>query len=339
MKNRQLCELELDQVHDNPLQPRFTISNELKTSVKAAVEDNGGRYPESMAIQVRERKEGGYEILAGHHRAGAARDLGLGTIWAFVCELSDEEAAALLATSNIQRGMTTLEHGKHAIFMQDEHGWTFAQYARAIGKSENSVYTYVHAYRVLEQFGGIKGQFAKVPTQALAALHGIGDRALQSSLLLQFHRRNTPGPMAVEVLRLMRENGLPMFLALEAAEGKDLVEPTAAGGSPRVDAHARPQGGQPSLSGKNPVASAADSNALLLSHLSDETIAGYEWTLALYQARAEEMEKVLAGKLSNQERAQLDDAIARLHKKIVGELQAERNATRPKKKSPAEAST
>lgn len=64
----QLRELTLPDLHPSRNQPRHTMSAETIAAIKAAIEDNGGEYPQDMAITVRPRLAGGFEIIAGHHR-------------------------------------------------------------------------------------------------------------------------------------------------------------------------------------------------------------------------------------------------------------------------------
>lgn len=52
---------------------------------------------------VRPRKEGGYELVAGHRRTTASQLAGLDTIKVMVKELSDDDATIIMVDSNIQR--------------------------------------------------------------------------------------------------------------------------------------------------------------------------------------------------------------------------------------------
>ena len=52
---------------------------------------------------VRSRKEGGYEIIAGHTRRHVCELLGIDTMPVFVKDLDDNEASLIMVDSNIQR--------------------------------------------------------------------------------------------------------------------------------------------------------------------------------------------------------------------------------------------
>lgn len=56
-----------------------------------------------VPLIVRTRPEGGYEIISGHRRCEACRELGIEKIPVRVQELTDDEATILMVNSNIQR--------------------------------------------------------------------------------------------------------------------------------------------------------------------------------------------------------------------------------------------
>ena len=56
-----------------------------------------------VPLIVRSRPEGGYEIISGHRRCEACRELGIEKVPVRVQELTDDEAIILMVNSNIQR--------------------------------------------------------------------------------------------------------------------------------------------------------------------------------------------------------------------------------------------
>ena len=56
-----------------------------------------------VPLIVRSRPEGGYEIISGHRRCEACRELGIEKLPVRVQELTDDEATILMVNSNIQR--------------------------------------------------------------------------------------------------------------------------------------------------------------------------------------------------------------------------------------------
>lgn len=304
MENRPR-ELALREVHDNPNQPRFAMNEEVIAGARAAM-DEAGAYPVAMALTVRERAAGGFEIIAGHHRARAAREAGLELVWAYVQELDDRQAAIALATTNNQASMTPLEHARHALWLEEQHGVTAEDYARLVGKSIQAVEQAITALRVLEDHGGITGPNAEVSIVALSALANVDDDAQRASLLFQFRQRRTTGLQARQVIQDLRD-GLGMRAAFDRAEGRDDAPPT----KPRVGAYAT-----------NPAGQAGDAAAVAAVRLNQELVAGYEWTLALYQARSEELEARFGQYLGDG----FADAVALRQKRILRELRADPKA-------------
>ena len=295
-----VAELALDEVHDNPHQPRFEMDDEVIAGARAMIARTGG-FPVSMAIVVRPRPQGGFEIIAGHHRVRAAREEGLETVSAHVEDLDDREAALALAATNNQRGMSPLEHAKHALWLEDAHGVTIEEYATACGKSKLSMNLAIAAFRVLADHGGPSGPNAGVPIVAIAGLVNVLDDAKRAALLYQFKKRQTTGAQAAEVIARVRA-GVATHEAFRLAEGG-------------IEREAAPSG-SPTWS------KAGDATAVAAVHRSNEVITAMEWTLALYQARAEELEALLSSPLAEQE-PHFSNRVATRMQRILRELRAD----------------
>jgi DNA modification methylase len=106
----------VDEICPNDANPRLYLRDEVVTGICAQLLRDGG-FPPWYAVIVRPRPEGGYELLAGHHRYVAVlraneQDAGIGEIPAWVVhDLSDKEASRLQVLSNLQTGLTDLELG------------------------------------------------------------------------------------------------------------------------------------------------------------------------------------------------------------------------------------
>ena len=87
---------ELHEFHNHPFQIR---SDEELEEMIESVRQHGVLVPGI----VRTRKEGGYEIIAGHTRRHVCELLGIDTIPVFVKDLDDDEASLIMVDSNIQR--------------------------------------------------------------------------------------------------------------------------------------------------------------------------------------------------------------------------------------------
>lgn len=292
-------ELQLDQVHDNPLQPRDSMNADVVAGVCAAIQD-AQRYPVSLAITVRPRTAGGWEIISGHHRATAARESELDTIWAHVQDLDDREAAIALAATNNQAEMTTFEHARHALLLSEQFGVTVREYSRMIGRAETSMSHAIKAYRVLSEHGGPGGPNGQVPLGALSALATVDNDAQRAGLLYQFRERRSTNAEAEGVIALVRQ-GVQMRAAFDQVEGK-------------------PAPGSGTKTGPNRHAS--DSTAVAASQANLELMAAFEWTLSLYQAWTEVLEERFAAQLKA-ERDKLTAEVAVRQRWILRELRAE----------------
>lgn len=87
---------ELHEFHNHPFQIRL---DEELTEMIESVREHGVLVPGI----VRKRKEGGYEIIAGHTRKHVCEILGFETMPVFVKEMDDDEASLVMVDSNIQR--------------------------------------------------------------------------------------------------------------------------------------------------------------------------------------------------------------------------------------------
>ena len=87
---------ELHEFHNHPFQIR---SDEELEEMIESVRQHGVLVPGI----VRSRKEGGYEIIAGHTRRHVCELLGIDTMPVFVKDLDDDEASLIMVDSNIQR--------------------------------------------------------------------------------------------------------------------------------------------------------------------------------------------------------------------------------------------
>lgn len=88
--------------------------------------------------------DGGWQILSGHHRAAAARQVGLETVPCWVRPLDDAAAYMLLATSNAQGELSALERGMHAL----RSGMDIERYAEKVGRKRGTVRNEVYAAKV-----------------------------------------------------------------------------------------------------------------------------------------------------------------------------------------------
>lgn len=110
-------ELNLDDLIPFKNQPFRLYSNDEMKDLKESIERIGLQHP----IIVRKIDNGKYEILAGHNRARAFKELGKTTIPAIIQDVDDDTAQMILVDTNIvqRQSITVMERAK-AYKLKDE---------------------------------------------------------------------------------------------------------------------------------------------------------------------------------------------------------------------------
>ena len=145
---------ELHPFRDHPFQVRM---DEEMERLKQSIVQSGVLVP----ALARKRREGGYELISGHRRMAACRELGLTTMPVIVQNLSDEEAIVTMVDANLQREhilpsekafaykmkMDALSHqGTRTDLTSSQVATksdTAAEIGRATGDSRDQVYRYI----------------------------------------------------------------------------------------------------------------------------------------------------------------------------------------------------
>jgi len=92
-------EIEVSKIHAFKNHPFKVIDDDKMHDLVESIMENGVLTP----VIVREDPEGGYEIISGHRRLFAVRQIGFDTIPAIVREMDDDSAAIAMVDSNLQR--------------------------------------------------------------------------------------------------------------------------------------------------------------------------------------------------------------------------------------------
>ena len=130
-----LVELDLEQIHPNPFQPRLRLDSATLDELAASIAQNGLLQP----IIVRSRAEG-YEIVAGERRWRAAQKAGLQRIPSIVQDISNQKMVEMALVENIQRAdLTAIEEAQAFSVLINEFGLTQEEVARQVGKSRTAV--------------------------------------------------------------------------------------------------------------------------------------------------------------------------------------------------------
>lgn len=94
-----IVEIAIDQMYPFDSHPFRVLDDEKMQETVESIREHGIISP----LIVRPRKEGGYEIIAGHRRKRACELIGLKAVPCFIRNLTDEEATITMVDSNIQR--------------------------------------------------------------------------------------------------------------------------------------------------------------------------------------------------------------------------------------------
>ncbi len=129
-------EIGIDDIQPSPYQPRRHFEPEALADLANSIARQGLLQP----IVVREKPQGGYELIAGERRWRAARQAGLEALPALVRSVTDEEASAFALIENIQReDLTALEEAMGLARLRDEFELTQQEIADAVGKSRVAI--------------------------------------------------------------------------------------------------------------------------------------------------------------------------------------------------------
>ena len=128
----------------------FKLNRDKVEQIKASAADVG------IIVPLRVRRKGDiYEIISGHHRLAAAKELGQLTVPCLVGEYDDEKAYKVLAESNIQRSQTLpSEYGK--IFarykeLAETEELSIEEIGKKFGVSQKTVYRYLSLNSMTEE--------------------------------------------------------------------------------------------------------------------------------------------------------------------------------------------
>ena len=160
------------QVLDVPIRELFPFQNhpfkvlddEKMAQTVESVRENGILVP----IMVRNRPEGGYEVISGHRRKHAAEIVGLDMVPVIIRDLTDDEAVIAMVDANLQREeilpsekafaykmkMDALKHrGKKSddptCSQVGNKSKTASSVGEAAGDSKNQVYRYIRLTELL----------------------------------------------------------------------------------------------------------------------------------------------------------------------------------------------
>lgn len=182
----EIREIPVESIRPNPAQPRLTYEPRALDELAESIRENGLIQP----VLVRQLLDGDYELIAGHRRWLAVKQLGLPTVRAIVESRTDAESAVLALVENIQRrDLGCMEEARAIAGLLESTGMTQQEAARRLGKSQPAV---ANKLRLLRLPGWVQeiveeGQLSERHARALLRLEREEDLR---RVLDQVRRRN-----------------------------------------------------------------------------------------------------------------------------------------------------
>lgn len=134
---------------------------ELKESIRA--------FGVLQPILVRPMGNGQYEVVAGARRVTAARELGLPTVPAIICDLDNSEAIIASLTENIQRNNLEVDEEGEAYKRLITVYGSVSRVARMVNKSERHIHRILDAYDALLHLRSISSTSPSAPVPTVTA--------------------------------------------------------------------------------------------------------------------------------------------------------------------------
>lgn len=182
----EIREIPVESIRPNPAQPRLTYEPRALDELAESIRENGLIQP----VLVRQLLDGDYELIAGHRRWLAVKQLGLPAVRAIVESRTDAESAVLALVENIQRrDLGCMEEARAIAGLMESTGMTQQEAARRLGKSQPAV---ANKLRLLRLPGWVQeiveeGQLSERHARALLRLEQEEDLR---RVLEQVRRRN-----------------------------------------------------------------------------------------------------------------------------------------------------
>ncbi|MBN2561455.1 MAG: ParB/RepB/Spo0J family partition protein [Phycisphaerae bacterium] len=170
-------EIPVDEVRQNPMQPRRRFDDQTLQSLAASIRDKGTLQP----IVVRPA-DGGYELVAGERRLRATRLANLDHIPAIVRAVPDDELLELALIENIHRtDLNPIERARAYRSMHDQHGLSHDEIARRVGEDRATVTNYMRLLALADDVMEMVSS-GELGVGHAKALLGISDPNSQTTL-------------------------------------------------------------------------------------------------------------------------------------------------------------
>jgi ParB family chromosome partitioning protein len=194
-----IIELDLDQIHPNPDQPRKIFNEEALQELAASIDKHGLIQP----ITVKRDDAGRYLLVAGERRYRAHQLLDRKTIPAIVTEGNVDEIALI---ENIQReDLNPLETAEALAKLMERYRYTQEEVGKVIGKAQNTVSTILRLNSLPEQIKQEYPTSDNVPKSVLVEISRLGSLDEQ----LKLWQAVKDGGLTVRVARAKKQAATP----------------------------------------------------------------------------------------------------------------------------------
>ena len=191
----------LDDITPNTYQPRKTFSAESLNELSESIKLQGILQP----ILVREKPQGGFELIAGERRWRASKLAGLDSIPAIVKSAFDEEVSVLALVENIQRdNLNAFEEAAALGRLRDEFKLTQEQIASAVGRSRAAVANLLRLLLLGERAKGLllEGHIEMGHARALLGIENLND---QEALAIEIKNKSLSVREAESLVRKFKD--------------------------------------------------------------------------------------------------------------------------------------
>jgi ParB family transcriptional regulator, chromosome partitioning protein len=195
-------EIPLDQIAQNPRQPRSTFHDATLQELAESIRTRGVLQP----VIVRPATGGQYELVAGERRLRAAKLANLTTIPAVIHELADPDALEIALVENLQReDLAPLERAAAYQQYLDTFGGTIDDLAAKLSESRANVSNYLRLLKLRPEICYMlgSGDLAMGQARAIAA---IDDPERQLAIAKLAVRRNLSVRQVEELARAGSES-------------------------------------------------------------------------------------------------------------------------------------
>ena len=180
-----IIDLPLENINNNPFQPRTHFNEETLKELSVSIKELGVIQP----ITVRKIKGNQYELVSGERRLRASKLAGLDRIPSYVRLANDQESLEMALVENIQRqDLDPIEIGLSYQRLIDEIKLTQDQLSERVGKKRSTIANYMRLLKldpIIQT--GIRDQFITMGHGR--ALVNIEDSKLQLDLYKQIVKK------------------------------------------------------------------------------------------------------------------------------------------------------